>query len=60
MEIPAFSCETWRLDAEFWALQIMFSTTVNCRLSPVDYTEQTFAAVNKYLAVVIQQTTDQI
>lgn len=48
MEIPTFSCETWRLDAEFWAWQIMFWTAVNCRLSPVDQRENAAAfSVNK-------------
>lgn len=38
MEIPAFPCETWRLHAECWALQIMLCTAVNCRLFPVNQT----------------------
>ena len=31
VEIPAFSCETWRLDAESWTWQIMLQTTTSIK-----------------------------
>lgn len=40
MEFSAFSCETWRLDAEFWARQIIFLRPQFAVDSPL-YTKQT-------------------